>query len=59
MDGEALRVRIHNEFWSADAGEGLRVGERVGVIGPNGLILTVQRLEPPLGARARPPVHER
>jgi membrane protein implicated in regulation of membrane protease activity len=56
-DGEGLRVRVHNEIWSAEAGESLQEGERVRVVGLNGLTLKVQRLDPASGARAGP-VHD-
>jgi membrane-bound serine protease (ClpP class) len=46
VDGEGLRVRVHNEIWNAEAGETLQVGERVQVVGLNGLTLTVRRLDP-------------
>ncbi len=46
VDEEGLRVRIHNEIWNAEADEALRVGERVRVVGLNGLTLAVRRLDP-------------
>jgi membrane-bound serine protease (ClpP class) len=39
------RIRIHGEIWRAETGEPLRRGDRVRVIGVDGLVLKVQLLK--------------
>ena len=45
VDGHALRVRVHSEFWNAQSSDDLHSGDRVKVTGISGLILRVRRCD--------------
>jgi len=39
------RIRVHGELWQAISSEDLRTGDRVKVVGVNGLTLRVQKMQ--------------
>ena len=44
VHGHRVRVRVHSEIWNAESLEKLRAGDRVSIMGVDGLILRVRRL---------------
>lgn len=45
VDGKTLTVRVHSELWSARAaGEPVRAGDQVEIVGIDGLTLQVRRV---------------
>ena len=49
VNGNALRVRVHSEMWSAESKDILRRGDHVKVVGMTGLILQVRRQDDTVG----------
>lgn len=48
--GRKLRVRVGSEIWNAESPDRLRAGDRVSVLGMEGLVLRVRRLGDGRGA---------
>jgi len=44
VHGHKVRVRVHSEMWNAESPDKLRAGDRVSIMGVDGLILRVRRL---------------
>jgi len=49
VNGNALRVRVHSEMWSAESKDILHRGDHVKVVGMTGLILQVRRQDDTVG----------
>jgi len=45
VEGATLRVLVHSELWNAESNEPLHPGERVKVVGKDGLVLQVRRID--------------
>jgi membrane-bound ClpP family serine protease len=52
VQGESAAIWVNSELWLAKGGDGLRIGDRVEVVGAEGLLLRVRSVIP--GANKEP-----